>query len=362
MAMNDKELELLERQMVERVEEQVRKKLIKRYSLISGGVLSVLALFGYDKITDYVATLDRTAKDTATEVATKAAKNAVERAVEDAAKAALDASEAADDAEKEVARANAELSALTTWRNQGQAKLDKSLDDLESSKIRIRDTLTGIDTALAGIREKLKNTEEQIDSVQTNSGNKFAAYFLSAQKFEPLITNLSAEVIRLGEEISSLKAARTATVSVPSTGGGGTGAVVVPSVPAQPPANVAIQQQQIQQSLKTLNAAPDTTIFFQFAGYATRADVKAIAARLAERGYKMPGEERIGSAAGLHEVRYFYTEDKDRAERAVNDINQVLSAQGYRAEVTLESLTDYPKTKPRRGILELWLEPARAVN
>ncbi len=134
---------------------------------------------------------------------------------------------------------------------------------------------------------------------------------------------------------------------------------VRPSIPVTPPSVVTAQQQQIQQSLKTLTALPDTTIFFQFAGSASREQAKAISAKLAERGYKMPGEERIGSAAGLHEVRYFYEEDAETAKQAVTDINAVLAGMGFKADVEPRSLTGLSKIKPRRGASELWLEPLR---
>lgn len=352
MAIDDDTMELLERRMTEKVEEQVRSKLIKRYSLISGGVLSVLAVFGYNRITDYEAKLNQFAQ----EEAATAAKAAVGPAIQSAQEAADRAAAVASTAEREVMRTTIALEELEKWRTQGQTKLSGALDKITDTDARIDASLANMDQALANIQEKLKTTEEQIDSVQANSGDKFASYFLSAQKFEPLITNLSAEVIRLGAEVKNLKTAR---LGEPATSTNPPPVTTSPPSPALPPPDVARQQQQIQASLQALNADQDTTIFFQFAGASTREEAKAISAKLAERGYKMPGEERIGSAAGLHEIRYFYDEDAEAAKRAAGEVNAVLAAMGYKAEVKTKSLTGYSRTKPRQGVLELWLEPKR---
>ena len=81
--------------------------------------------------------------------------------------------------------------------------------------------------------------------------------------------------------------------------------------------------------------------------------------QLAALGYIMPGEERLGSAAGLKEVRYFHEEDKERALGLIRDLNQILLDSGYVAQVTEMPLTNFKGAKPRLGTLELWLEPIR---
>jgi hypothetical protein len=119
------------------------------------------------------------------------------------------------------------------------------------------------------------------------------------------------------------------------------------------------QSQQIQRSVQALLVPGPTTIFFQFAGEITRERAQAILKGLAKEGYDAPGEERVAAAAGLHEIRYFFEEDRDRAVQAAGDVNNVLAALGYRAEVTIKSFADFASAKPRPGVLELWLEPLR---
>ena len=71
-------------------------------------------------------------------------------------------------------------------------------------------------------------------------------------------------------------------------------------------------------------------------------------------------EERTEKAAGLHEVRYFFPGDAERADRLAEDVNRVLGRAGYRMGVTARGLTGYGGAKPRQGTLELWLEPVPA--
>ncbi len=84
-----------------------------------------------------------------------------------------------------------------------------------------------------------------------------------------------------------------------------------------------------------------------------------ISAQLAPLGFEVPGEERIKTAAGMHEVRYFFEGDGARAGQLADATNDILRRQGYRAEVRVRDLTDFPGQKPRPGTLELWLEPLR---
>ncbi len=86
---------------------------------------------------------------------------------------------------------------------------------------------------------------------------------------------------------------------------------------------------------------------------------ESISAGLAPLGFEVPGEERIKTAAGLHEVRYFFDGDGPRARQLAEATNDILRRQGYRAEVTVRDLTGFTGQKPRPGTLELWLEPQR---
>ncbi|KIC46194.1 hypothetical protein RA29_19675 [Tateyamaria sp. ANG-S1] len=99
-----------------------------------------------------------------------------------------------------------------------------------------------------------------------------------------------------------------------------------------------------------------TTVYFQFAG-SSRELAEAISARLEDRGYFMPGEERTSIAAGKREIRFFFDEDREQAEGLMKELNDVLLVMGLKADVSLADFTNFQGAKPRRKTLELWLEP-----
>ena len=279
--------------------------------------------------------------------------------------AAAKAGAAADDAQKEVSRANTELSASRDWRTRGQVRLEEALENLTASEIRIDTSLQRIDDSLSSIEDKLRTAEEQIDSVRTRTQERADVTYLAAEEFAPLIKSLSDEVAQLSNEVTSLKSGIAGVATV---------APITPERPDGPANNTSLpprlapvvqepyvsQVAQIQQRATELNAPVPATIFFQFAGYSSREEIKRISSGLTQRRYTMPGEERIGAAVGLHEIRYFHEEDTDKAAQAATDVNTVLDTLGYETNVTVKSLTTFTKAKPRQGVLELWLEPLLA--
>jgi hypothetical protein len=114
----------------------------------------------------------------------------------------------------------------------------------------------------------------------------------------------------------------------------------------------------IKENVQTLNAPTGgATIFAQFPF--TRANVAPISDGLAALGYDMPPWENIDTARGLSEIRYFYEADAELAAAAADAVNDVLSRLGWKPEVEAK-LIDYIKVKPKRGVLELWLDPTRS--
>lgn len=95
-------------------------------------------------------------------------------------------------------------------------------------------------------------------------------------------------------------------------------------------------------------------LFIQFAGY-KRGDVVELAMMLAEAGWKVEGSdrggERVTTAAGLNEVRYFNPADAALAAALV-DVLQ--SAQPGKA-VTVQDLSASGYGKAEPGLLEVWV-------
>jgi hypothetical protein len=100
------------------------------------------------------------------------------------------------------------------------------------------------------------------------------------------------------------------------------------------------------------------TVFVQFAGGTTRDQINELmnSIRVTDKYILPGGAQRIGTAAGLHEVRYFYKEDKSNALDLKNDVTEALKSAGYNnisidVPPPIEGLK-----KPQPGVLELWLE------
>jgi len=97
------------------------------------------------------------------------------------------------------------------------------------------------------------------------------------------------------------------------------------------------------------------TVYFQFAG-GGRDQARQLSRALQDKGYKIPGEERSGAAAGQREVRYFYAGQKSIATQLALDATQALQRLGYPSlSVSAESASAPAKNNPD-GKLELWLE------
>lgn len=86
--------------------------------------------------------------------------------------------------------------------------------------------------------------------------------------------------------------------------------------------------------------------------------VEEISNNLRDGNFDIPGEERIATAANKSEVRYFFKEDMEQAKLFAAEVNDVLRAMDLQANVKAR-LVQLAKGSPRRGVLELWLEPKR---
>ncbi|WP_225767176.1 hypothetical protein [Inquilinus sp. Marseille-Q2685] len=120
-----------------------------------------------------------------------------------------------------------------------------------------------------------------------------------------------------------------------------------------------LQQSTGENAAKVQEAASTQTVYLQFARL-SRDSAKAVSAQLQARGWRIPGEERIDSAAGLSEIRCYYEEDCERAKALETDTEAALAQLGYGdIAVTIRPLLSY-SPKPRLGILEIWLGLGKA--
>ena len=98
-------------------------------------------------------------------------------------------------------------------------------------------------------------------------------------------------------------------------------------------------------------------IYFQYAG-GTPEQATELSKALQELGYVVPGQEQLQSAAGLAEVRYYYSEDEESAKLLAQNVMAAAKQLGLAAgrQIRTASHISWPRQKPARGTLELWLD------
>lgn len=126
-----------------------------------------------------------------------------------------------------------------------------------------------------------------------------------------------------------------------------------------------INEKLTEISLKQVNATdaaqtPDSLransiVYVQFAG-GQREKAVSMSAALKEKGWTVPGEERIATAAGKHEVRFFRASDAGAAKLLADEANAAIAAAGFRTTQPVTARQVNLSSLPAPGILEIWLE------
>ncbi|MBR25866.1 MAG: hypothetical protein CML46_02790 [Rhodobacteraceae bacterium] len=402
MPIDDETLELLERRLAEKVEARVRGRLFKLYGGIGSGILAGLGLLGYDLYGDFKEEVNRTAKGYA--------QDAVRGSVSDAEAAAREARAAAEAAEVQARDAGARLAAMDEWRHLGAAKLQGALETVGALTASVDGSKAELETRLADMRARVEEAEGRIENAKARG----ESYYLNAQ-YEQVILDLSAEVERMDRELDALHAMSLAMAgdmppvamgapapsrAAPEEAPGMSNPVAPPPddpdaaapdvadrneekpgvldpdpepepepepvamAPLPDPPDVADisgpprQTAAITDKAQQLAAPSPVTIFVQYDGV-PRAMAERLNRALSAEGYAAPGVERLDSAAGKRELRFFYEDDRPAAEFAARAADDALAALGFATGVEAR-LLDHIRVKPRPGVFELWVEPVPA--
>lgn len=340
--LDDDKIELLERQLAERVTERVRPALFKLYATVGTAVIAVLGFVGWDFITDIKVEIKAEIKTEITdeieeEVGTK---------------------------RHEILERTTETKILAKRANAIIQRVEKQLDEFEP---------------------QAENLNETIDKVKTLNvaSQDFTAIY--SQELVPLVTNveaLSSQLSVLAEQVDELNkiVARAdemqgsypvAALSAKEVSLAEDGQPAPPPPPEEVEEVEEVVQQSEQRSMaiqsviseakvaeqRLVDARKKPTVFFQFAG-GSREQAVALSDSLQQQGYTIPGEDRERYASGKHEVRFFHDDDKAAAMRLAEDTTRALREKGYvdMPDVTAESFVAYSGKKPRVGVLELWLD------
>jgi myosin heavy subunit len=305
-------IELIERQIAEKVTERVRSALFRLYATVGAAVVAVLGFVSWDIVSDIKAEIKAEIK-----------------------------SEITDSIADEIASKRAEIGErVTETRYMAKRasdviqRVEKQLDDFQPQA------------------DNLDETIERVKSLNITAQDLIASY---SREVQPLISNVDSISIQLrilAEQVSQLNtiAAAGKLVSKEET----------PQTSEQRATAIKTVISDTKDAEQRLDEARSkATVFFQFAG-GRREQAEALSASLKAKGFIVPGEDREGGAAGKHEVRYFHNQDKEAAERLANDTTAALRTLGYPERdaltVVAESFVSYTGKKPRPGVVELWLE------
>jgi uncharacterized protein YoxC len=306
--LDDDRLELLERQLAERVTERVRPALFRLYATVGVAVIGALGFVSWDIVEDIKSEIKVEITDEI-DKEIKAKRNEITERVTEARFMAKRASKVIQ-------------------------RVEKQLDDFQPQA------------------ENLDETIEKVKALNVTSQDLIAVY---SQELQPLVSNvesLSSQLKILAEQVNQLNTIATA------------GGLNSEGEPAQTSQHRSTAIQSVISDTKAaeqrlVQARNKTTVFFQFAG-GRREQAKALSAALKAEGYAVPGEDREGGAAGRHEVRYFHVEDDATAQRLADDTTRALRSLAYpdrkAPDIMAKSFVSYRGKKPRVGVLELWLE------
>jgi len=323
--------ELLERRLSESVTERAEKALIKRFTWIGGIILVVLGYFGYDLTQDVRRQAIQAAKDIASQVVK-----------EEVTPVLTDARVRLNEARIQMELNKGRLGQVDETLSRHQVKAESASQQASAIAERVKSNLKDINTEVDELKRKVDETrrtaEDQLKTLRDSVRDSGTLMGLNDN-----LATLTKQVKALDEVMQALVTrGETDTVAIP-------------------PASVKQSLEEIVDATKQRGEQyrePDrrNLVFFQFARLPLE-QAKAIAAALRNLGYVVPGQEPQETiAANLQQVRYFYDEDKDAAERLATQTSRVWAELGYgQIVVKAQSFTAYKGVKPRVGVLELWL-------
>lgn len=308
MDFDDDKLELIERQLAEKVTERVRKALFKLYATAGVAVISVIGFVSWDIATDIKTEI----KD---DIMT-----AINREIE--AKRV------------EITERVTETRIIAKRANEVIQRVERQLDEFEPQAADLDETI------------------QKVKTLNVTSQDLIAAY---TRELQPLVANvesLSQRLVELAQQVDQLNLLATT-----KTLGGGAETQLTPEQRSAVIQSVISDSKQADQ--RFVQARSKTTVFFQFTG-GRREQAEDVSAVLKAEDYIVPGVDREGTAKGKHEVRYFHDDDRETARRLAEDTTRALRNLGYTADVVpdvvVRSLITYQGKLPRRGVLELWLD------
>jgi hypothetical protein len=304
---SDDRLELLERQLAEKVTARVRPALFKLYAAVGAAVIAVLGFVSWDIVSDIKNEI----------------KNEIRTEIDSDIESKRD----------EIIDRLAEIRFMANRANEIIQRVEQQLD------------------AFRPQAESLDETIRKVSELQVTSRDLIDAY---SRELKPLVENVedfSEHLALLAEQVDQLNTIATGVEA----------ASVGPQVPTQEQRSEAIksvisESKQAQQQLA--QSRSKTTVFIQYSGGSSE-QAAEIAGALRSGGFNVPAIDQDRNASRQHQVRYFHQDDKAAANRLAEQVNNILKEMNLWQQdrpVTSESFVAYKGLKPRPGVVELWLQ------
>lgn len=313
--LDEDRLELLERRLADRVTERVRQALFKLYAAMGATAISALGLFGWNIFQNLESGIKENIKDN------------LEKEIQPT--------------RIQINKQLAETEVLAKQANGIVEKVKKQLDAFQPQAENLDNNIKQMKELSVGVQELNTN----LRSVQGSTERDLEPTASSVKSLQRQLTELAIQVDKLNTIV---------TVSVQKPGGESAQAAQQRKAAIQ---SVISATRKAEQSLAEKRER--TTVFFQFAG-GKREQAKALSKALKKADYIVPGEDREGGAAGKHQVRYFYPQDKKAAESLAQDATRALRNLGYSISqvpnIEPKDFVSYRGKKPSQGTVELWLE------
>lgn len=347
MEIDTERLKKIEEELVFSVQGQVEKRLFRKYVTMGGFAAAVTAFFGWSVFDS----IEEQAKGLARSAAAPAISEA-EDAVKQATELAFNAQSAADNAALRIGKVdeylerreeilfsvmsdtNAQRRRVVQMREEAQAFF-------ESTKAKSQE----LDATRQNLADRFKELNKDLSAYQT----RIEAFGIELNKLASAgdLETVANTVDVLGTQLSAMNQQLNELTQKAST---------TEDLVLQGADDTVIYNAIADVASEKSSPLVETTVYFQFAGV-PRELAEAISARLKTLDYVVPKEERTSIAASLREIRFYFPEDRERAKELQEDLDTTLLAMGLEPNVTIRDFTTFEGAKPRRGAVELWLEP-----
>lgn len=328
--MTPDEAELTRRRLEEQVKAKVEADLFRYYRNVGSIVFAVLATVGIFIGWPQIKALIVDQVDTQVAAQVKAPVEAAKAATLEAEKTAREAFKIASDI---------------------LARLEERQEALKEDIGRVNARYDAVTVEYGAAKTRLAEINAEFDGLQ-----QAVNYFRDLAKRDPVgrseLESLKLSIAEIAARAGDLAKA-VSEAGTPASGD----PLLVDTVQRelQQVADNQSQAVEVQNTATSRNPRGASTVFVQFAG-GSRTDIEQVSALLRKMNWTVPGEERIGTAAGKHEIRYFYDSDREAAELLRDDYNRALRDVGLDVAVAVNAEPSKARRMPGRGVLEVWVD------